>query len=438
MALLPNDDTLSVTQLNLSVRNALRESFPEAVWVRGEIQRYHESAAGHAYFDLVEKDEIRDRVKARVRVALFRDDRRAVMRRLAEQGVNLRDDVDVRIGGRVSLYPDRGEYQVVMHDVDPTFTLGALAAERARLLRALDDEGLLRANATLTLPLVPLRIGLVSSGGSAAFSDFVHELGSSPFAFRLVHADVRVQGNAAAGRMASAVRSFATREVDVIVLVRGGGSRTDLAPFDAERLARAIATSPIPVLTGIGHETDRAVADELAHSSFKTPTAAAQALVSRVSAFAAHLDDRAVALARLAREHTDGEAAAVLECARRARRAATAAGALPRRDIRGLEHRLVGGAPRRIEHAHAESRGGGERIARSVPRRLGAAQRALDASEARVRALDPRRVLERGYSITRRADGTIAKRAAELGVGSVLVTELAAGEVTSRVEESSG
>lgn len=436
MGLLPTDDTLSVTQLNLSVRDALREWFPGTVWVRGEIQRYHESAAGHAYFDLVEKDEFRDRVKARVRVALFRDDRRVVMRRLAEQGVNLRDDVEVRLGGRVSLYPERGEYQVVMHDVDPTFTLGALAAERARLLRALEAEGLLRANAALSMPLVPLRIGLVSSGGSAAFSDFVHELDASRFAFRLVHADVRVQGNAAAGRMASAVRSFATREVDVIVLARGGGSRTDLAPFDAEHLARAIATSPIPVLTGIGHETDRTVADELAHSSFKTPTAVAQALVAHVADFAARLDDRAGALARLAREHTDGEAAAVLEFARRARRAAIAAGALARRDLRGIEHRLVGGARRRIEHAHAEGRGIGGRIARSVPRRLDATQRALDASETHLRALDPQRVLERGYSITRRADGTLAKRVADLGVGSVLVTELADGEVTSRVEDT--
>ena len=285
-----DEPTFSVGELNLAISEALVDTFPRQVWVRGEIQQFHASRNQHVYFELVEKDGNRDRVRAALRVALFRNDRPAVTRALKEvPGVKLTDGVEVRIHGRVDFYPPTGRLQLVMNGIDPVFTVGRLAADRERVLRVLAAEDLLRRNATHELGPVPLRVGLVTSGGSAAYHDFLEELSASGYAFRVAHADVRVQGGAASRRIAYALRRLGQLDLDVVVVVRGGGARSDLAPFDSEIVARAIAELPHPVLTGIGHEVDRTVADEVAHSCCKTPTAAAGLLIGRVDEFCARL-----------------------------------------------------------------------------------------------------------------------------------------------------
>jgi len=429
-----DESTLTVTQLNRAVTGALREAFPGTVWVRGEIQRLVRSKPGHVYFDLVDKDELRDRVRSRVRVALFRDDRRRVERSLQASGIELRDDVEVRLAARVGFYAERGEFQLVMQAVDPTFTVGKLAAERDRLLRALAAEGLLRANGTHAVPAVPLQIGLVSSGGTAAFHDVVEELVASKLAWRVVHADVRVQGNVAPRRLARAVREVAGCGVDVVVLVRGGGARTDLAAYDSEPLARAIADAPVPVFTGIGHETDRSVADEVAHTAHKTPTACARALVEQVRTSLSRADRLAEQILRAALAAVAAEQHRLLVAARHAGRAARGACTLAERELVVAARRAGRGAPsslRRVRHRLHEQAG---RLPRAAIRRVGAAAHEAEQAEARLRALDPRRVLERGYTITRDRDGQVVRTAVDLAPGDLLVTEFADGTTESRVE----
>ena len=269
----PQEVTFTVGELTTVVAEALRRAFPDQLWVRGEVQNLKRYPSGHTYFSLVEKGTgTGDKVRARLDCVLFRDDRPAVNRALKEvPGAELGNDVEVRIRGRVSVY--QGKLQLVMSAIDPVFTVGGIAANRERVLQALALDGLLDANRRVPLPLVPLRVGLVTSRGSAAFHDFVHELEASRFAFQVAVVDVRVQGAAASRRIVWALRELAARRVDVVVLARGGGSRSDLAPFDTELVARAIAAMPVPVLTGVGHEVDRSVADEVAHTACKTPTA---------------------------------------------------------------------------------------------------------------------------------------------------------------------
>src|ERR1700686_413112 len=166
------EPTFGVAELNQTISGALGETFPTPVWVRGEVQALHVSRNQHTYFELVEKHEHRDQVRAAIRVALFRDDRPDVNRALRDTGLRLADGVEVRIRARVDFWPPAGRLQLVMTAIDPTFTVGRLAADRDRILRALSAEGVLRRNAALTLPIVPLRIGLVTSAGSAAYRDF--------------------------------------------------------------------------------------------------------------------------------------------------------------------------------------------------------------------------------------------------------------------------
>ncbi|HEX2737103.1 MAG TPA: exodeoxyribonuclease VII large subunit, partial [Acidimicrobiia bacterium] len=281
-----DEPTFTINELNTVIRGALSDAFPHEVWVRGEVQRITTSRTGHTYFELVEKDSRRERVAARIDVALFKGNAPTIKTRLREvPGVTLAPDIEVRIRGRIDYYPTGGRLQLVMTDIDPIFTVGGMAANRERVLRALAAEDLLQRNGALPLAPVPLRVGLITSKGSAAYHDFVHELERSGFDWQVVLADVRVQGGAAPRRVTWALRAFASLDVDVVVVVRGGGARSDLAAFDSEPVARAIALMPMPVFTGIGHEIDRAVADEVAHSCFKTPTACAQALVEQVCTY---------------------------------------------------------------------------------------------------------------------------------------------------------
>jgi len=428
------------------------------VWVRGEVSQLRTSSNGHTYFSLVEKDVRRDAVKAVLSVALFRNDRAAVNRACKEAGVRLGDGVEVRIRGRVDFYPPQGRLQLIMNGIDPVFTVGQMAADRARVLRALADEGLLRRNGEHVMTAVPLRVGLVTSGGSAAYHDFVHELEVSGYAFRVAHCHARVQGAAADRRIAYALRRLAGLDLDVVVLVRGGGARSDLSAFDTETVARTIAGMPVPVITGIGHEIDRTVADEVAHTYAKTPTAAAALLVGLVAGFDEDLRRIAHRVSARARAGCGVAAQQIGTADARLRRVAPAAVRRADRTLDARRGRIVdlarGGtrdasralaarergivvAGRRAAHVASERLGvRSARVAPAARRTLRDADRDLVGVEARVRALDPRRVLERGYSITKTADGRVVRTAADVDVGGMLVTEVAGGTIASTVTES--
>jgi exodeoxyribonuclease VII large subunit len=432
----PEEPTFSVADLATAVGDALRRAFPEQVWVRGEVQNLKRYPSGHTYFSLVEKGTgTGDKVRARLDCVLFRDDRPAVNRALKEvPGAELSNDVEVRIRGRVSVY--QGRLQLVMSAIDPVFTVGGIAANRERVLRALAADGLLDVNRRLELPLVPLRIGLVTSSGSAAYHDFVHELEASGFAFRVATVDVRVQGAAASRRIVWGLRELAARRCDVIVLARGGGSRADLAPFDTELVARCIASMPVPVMTGVGHEVDRSVADEVAHTACKTPTACAQNLVGRVREFVEGLDDAAQRVSSLARSRAAMASRQLDEAARRVRRGAPAVIARERARMDRTHGRVHELSRRRTRDASRDLADCARRAAELGRRGVATASLRVDGTERAVRALDPRRVLERGYTITRTADGRVVRAPADTAVGDEIVTELAQGHITSRVEGS--
>jgi exodeoxyribonuclease VII large subunit len=425
--------TYGVAELNQAISEALVEAFPRQVWIRGEVAQLRTSGNGHAYFDLCEKDERRDHVRAKVSVALFRNDRPAVNKTLRDAGVKLADGVEVRIRARIDFWPPAGRLQLIMNAVDPVFTVGKLAAERARVLQVLTAEGLLRRQAELTLPLVPLRIGLVTSTGSAAYHDFVHELDATGHAFRVYPVDVRVQGQGADRRIMYGLNRLRAADVDVIVITRGGGARSDLSPFDSERLARLIVDMPVPVITGIGHEVDRTVADEVAHTCAKTPTAAAALLADAVDDYRERLARIAHRVSMRARGACSLARRDVADRGRRVARAAPVAMARERRVLDGYRGRIVDRTRRRIHDADANVQIHHGRLTGVALGALRGERVRIEAAADRLRALDPRRVLERGYTITRTPDGGILRAADQVGADDELVTETAGGSVRSRV-----
>jgi len=406
--------TLSVEELSHLLKDGLATLFPEDLWVEGQVSNFHDARSGHAYFDLVEPSAVPGRaVAAKLSVALFKGARIGVDHTLAAAGeLALANDLQLRIRARLDFYPPSGRLQLIMNGVDPAFTLGRLAAERERLLHALADEGLLRANRANPIPVPPLRVGLVTSIGSAAHADFSEEISRSGFPFTVLERDARVQGDGSAVDLAEALQIVATHRPDVIALVRGGGSATDLAAFDAEVLARTIATLDVAVVTGIGHEVDRAVADEVAHTAFKTPTACAAAIVGQVAAFADAVADLQESIAQRAGASTTRATDLLDDLAQRTARSATAV--LDRRADR-LDDMV-------------------ERLRRSPTATLDRQAERLAGITNNLRALDPARILARGWSITRLADGTLVRSVTDTAVGDTLVTHVAGGTVTSTVD----
>jgi exodeoxyribonuclease VII large subunit len=483
----PTEPTWSVSEIGEAIGGAIRRAFPDELWLRGEIRNLKRGAR-MVWLDLVEPvpgADLGRPPRATLPVVLFEVERRRVNAALQQAGgaVRMEDGTEVRIRGRVNWWGPGARLQLQMTDIDPAFTLGRLAADRQRVLRQLDAEGLLTRQQSLPLPLVPLRVGLVTSAGSAAEHDVLDELRASGIGFRVRRADTRVQGQSAARSVAAALQRVATGGygaagglgathrgatggdpgaasgdalVDVVLLVRGGGSATDLSAFDSEVIARAVALSPVPVLTGIGHDVDRTVADEVAHASYKTPTACAQAVVRTVRDFDMLLAGRweqvaAAARGTIARQATrlrncarhvslgtrHGLAAADSELTRAAERLGRGAGAALDRSTRTLER-----ATGRVEssarvHVQAQQRrldGLQQRLVRTAPRLLDQGMRQLDGIDVQVRAFDPARTLARGWSITRRAgDGSLVRSPGDVDAGDEIVTTVATGQVVSTV-----
>jgi exodeoxyribonuclease VII large subunit len=420
------EPTYSVGELADAINGTLRRQFSDGVWIRGEIQGWSERGP-HAYFRLVEET---DSGKASLNVQFFAPSRQRLRPILAKHRLRLADGLKVRIFGHLDFFAPSGSLGLKMSGLDPRFTLGDLAMQRDDVVRRLVASGHYDANRARRLAVAPLRVGVVTSVSSAAWGDFVHELERSRLAFQ-----VRVLDESAVDMITRAVRALGRHsDLDVVVVIRGGGARSELATFDHEAIAIAIAGSRLPVFTGLGHEIDRSVADEVAHSSLKTPTACAAALVEHVVAFQQRTELTWAAVQRVA-DRAVGRATVDLgELAHGLRHRVVSA--VERGDERLVQRvdRLRTGSRRVLERADERAAAAVSAVART-PRRLEPEQRHLDAVATRLRLLDPVNTMARGWSITRTTDGRTVRSAADLAPGTTIVTAFATGTARSLVEE---
>ena len=451
--------TFSVGEFAGLVNELLAHTFPHDLWIQGEVRDLSRARSGHVYFTLVDPtDEVGRSSDAQIQVVLFEQTKHQVNAHIKRTGNGMRidDGVAIRIRGVPEFYAPQGRLNMRMTGIDPDYTLGQMTASRDRLLRLLADEGLLDRNGATSLGPAPMHIGLVTAPGSAAHADFMHELEGSGFGFRVTLAACAVQGTAAPASIAGAIVACQRAQVDVIAVVRGGGARTDLVAYDDEAVARAIATSPIPVLTGIGHEVDTAVADDVAHTRLKTPTACAAHLVARVAAadHRAHelwhditsaanrrLADQDRHLGVAAARTADRVAAVLRQADHTAVAAAQRARELATTRLTGAEHRVVthAGAARlharhRLAVADADAARAVSRLRETAERRLDRAATELDQAHTTVRLLDPARVLARGWSITTTDDGAVVRSITDAAPGTRLTTRVADGVVASTVD----
>lgn len=404
------DDAYTVSELAAEIKEILGEVYRGGVWLQGEINGLSVKNK-NTYFSLSEPTPDGKRVK--LDATLWYGDGLKLAAKMRSAGIELKNDIKVRVRVTVDFYAPFGRLSVHVKDIDPRFTLGEIALEREALIRRLRESGAYERNKQVDFSPVPLRVGVIASASSAGWTDFRTRIEKSGIGFQIRLADVSVQGDLAVGQVSRAIRALSRRDdLDVLVVIRGGGAKTDLATFDAEPIVMAIVDSPLPVLAGLGHEIDTSVADEVAFRRFMTPTEVAVALADRVSDWVRRTEETWSAVAVRSSEVL-GSASAALDL-RVANVAARTRSGVERADER-LANRV-------------------ERLGRATSTRLEAAVVACDGFDIRLRLLDPREVMRRGWSIVRRTDGRTVRSVGEVGAGDSVTVLLADGTVTATVD----
>jgi exodeoxyribonuclease VII large subunit len=434
-----------VRELVAQVRELVEQEYGD-VWVEGEISNYRPAPSGHVYFTLKDAD-------AQLPIVLFR--RQAVLLRFRpEEGLH------VLVRGRISVYEQRGQMQLVAETMEPVGA-GSLQLAFEQLKERLKAEGLFDAGRKRPLPTFPRTVGIVTSPTGAVIRDFLSIVSRRHSGLNVLLCPVSVQGESAPAEIEAALAELnATNLVDLIVLARGGGSLEDLAAFNTERLARAIVVSRLPVVSAIGHETDFTIADFAADLRAPTPSAAAELITEAQHKIAEHLAaqshrlERAahfqllqsrqrltrlpisraesrvsMLLHRLGQRLDDAtlrlDSALATQFRQRQNRIAELAAAVLDRDPR-----------QNLAHARGHLADCRARLDRCLERLLQSSSASLSVLEARLHSLSPLAVLNRGYALVLSDAGSLIRSAAQVAAGDRLTTRLADGTFASRVEST--
>jgi exodeoxyribonuclease VII large subunit len=434
---------LSVRELNLAAKQLIEGGLP-LLWVRGEVSNFVNAASGHWYFSL--KDEA-----AQVRCVMFRHKSQYLDFKPA-------NGMQVEVLALATLYEARGDFQLTLEKMRPA-GLGLLYEAFERLKGKLEAEGLFAAGGKRNLPLLPRQIGIVTSPQAAALRDVLRTLANRMSNVPVVLYPTPVQGEGAAQKIAQAIKTASQRaECDVLIVCRGGGSIEDLWAFNEEVVARAIAASHIPVVSGVGHETDFTIADFVADLRAATPTAAAQAVVPDRQELRSSLAKHRQHLARAATRHFEQRMQQVdylqrrLEHpAQRILQQAERLAALKQRmrfahiytmqyqqgQWNALWQRLRGLRPN-IAHLQEQQANQARRLNAAMQRTLDRHDARLLALQQHLRHLDPQQVLVRGYSLVRDAQGNIVSSSGSIALGAKLEITFARGGADVVVQEKRG
>ena len=276
----------SLFELTQFINSVVKVNFEEAIWIRAEISEFREHSNGHCYLEFIEKDSHTDTLKAKIRGNIWVNTYRMIKPYFEENtGQTLKAGLKVLVAVTVEFHDVFG-LSLNVKDIDPTFTLGELAKRRQEIIRLLEKDGVIDMNKGLQIPVLPQRIAIISSATAAGYDDFCNHLdnNSEGFVFYKKLFPAIMQGDQAADSIIEALDkiSYHIDKFDVVVMIRGGGATTDLACFDSYELASHCAQFLLPVIAGIGHQRDLSIVDLVAHTSVKTPTAAATLLIDTI------------------------------------------------------------------------------------------------------------------------------------------------------------
>jgi len=425
-----------LSELNIDIQSVIYEHFPDTIWIVAEISEIKVNSAGHCYLDLIEKDEKSDKIKARARATIWSFAFR-MMKPYFESatGYELKQGIKIMINVKVEFHEIYG-YSLNITDIDPTYTLGDIERKRQEIILRLQKEGVFDMNKELALSPVPQKIAIISSETAAGYEDFVNQLENNPLGYVFYHClfPAIMQGEQAETSIIESFEKIFSHSdfFDAVVIIRGGGSKADLATFDNYNIAYYITQFPIPVLTGIGHEQDETIADMVAHTRLKTPTATAEFLINRIFEFEQVLNQSETRIERLTRILINQH----------------------QKSIDSLQQQAISAIKMRIQYQTDRLEGFSDKIKLTTTgliakakiewvhllRSLHPAVRSmlsfhsmvLDLLSQRNADLDPKKIFERGYSITM-LNGQALKDSSLVSKGDIIETRLLKGKLSSEI-----
>jgi exodeoxyribonuclease VII large subunit len=407
-------EKLSLTELQQIIKDSLYLALPDFYWVIAEISEIKENYAGHCYLELIEKQPDEKNVRARVKAIIWSNRYRFLSSFFQNiTGESLKEGMKILVRIKVEYHELYG-LSLVISDIDPSFTIGEMALKRQMVIKRLEDEGVLAMNKELEFPVVPQRVAVISSEGAAGYRDFIsHIKGNSyKYVFYTALFETVMQGTETEQSVISALDRIADHPglFDIAVIIRGGGSQSDLSWFDSYNIAYHVTQFPIPVITGIGHEKDLSVTDLVAHQALKTPTAVADYLVERTADAEARLNTMISEINDITKSVID--------------------------ENRNLMGSLI---LKMISAAGTISAGKRSLIERHRVDLIKITFNSLEKVKTRTTVLEttlgilnPENVLRRGYSITT-LNGRLIKSAAEVRSEDIIDTQLSDGKIKSKV-----
>ena len=410
------EEPLTLQGLNSMVRAAINESMPARYWVTGELSEVRETAAGHCYIELVQRDEHSGELVAKARGTIWA--RIYTLLRpcfLEETGQPFVAGIKVLLQVTVGFHELYG-YALDVCNIDPAYTIGEMARRRLAVIKRLTDEGVIDLNKELLFPVLPQRIAVISSPTAAGYGDFCDQLLGNKYGFvfypRLFPSPM--QGSGVEQGIIDALNRVAA-DIDVwavVVIIRGGGATSELSCFDTYDLANNCAQFPLPIITGIGHQRDESVLDIVAHTRAKTPTAAAELLIHAMLEQGAFLDSAMQEVMSAARAYIDAE----------------------RQRVNTLATRLPISATLCLQREKMRLQPVVQQLSSEVRLFLREQNHRLDILKEKADAASPRHILAMGYSITR-VNGKAVRSLGEIAAGDNVVTMVADGEFTSTVTD---
>ena len=407
---------LSLFELNAMVRSFVEGSAEEAYWVHGELLEGRAGYGGHFYGELVEKNELTGAIVAKARITIWvRVYNMLALRFQAETGQSLRAGIKVLLKVKLSFSELYG-YALNVVDIDGSYTLGDQARRRQEILHRLEEDGIINDNKTLPLPTLLKRIAVVSSASAAGYGDFCRQLLENEWglAFRVQLFPAVMQGQHVPESISAALMQIADEADlwDAVVVIRGGGATSDLSDYDSYPLAACVAQHLLPIIIGVGHDRDETVLDHVAHTSVKTPTAAAAFIL----------------------EHQLEQLSMLRELQQRIPLAASTRMQGEDRRLALLRQRLPSVVALRLQREHQRLERSSLLLPISASRVLTQEKHRLELLSQRLESLNPELLLKRGYTITLH-DGKIVTHASQLVPGQSIVTRLQDGDVTSIITQ---
>jgi len=407
--------TFSLFELNNIIKDAISYALPGSYWVIAEIADTKLNQRGHCYLELVEKEENKTIAQVKANIWAY-DYRKLSIKFQTATNETLRPGMKVLLLAAVTFHEVYG-LSLNVKDIDPAYTMGEMALKKREVIGRLTKEGIIALNKGLSLPAVPQRIAVISSPTAAGYGDFFDHLDNNPYGYSFIHVlfPAVMQGQGAEQSIISAVREISRKRhlFDVLVIIRGGGSAIDLNCFDSYDLASAVAKSPLPVITGIGHERDDTVVDMTAHTKMKTPTAVAEFLVSGLRSFEENIIDMQNRLVKQTERFMKDENYSLSSVLQR---------------LNFISIQLTASIHNKVEGMEKDLRGNLRQFLQKTSSRL-------DNLEKVIKLLDPANVLKRGYSITHH-NGKLLKDVFLLRQGDIIETSLFKGVIRSVVESA--